>query len=193
MEKGKKSTKKKVEVKEEKKEVKKPERIYYATSEQKDLKSFAIVIVVVLVCVGIIYLATRAFVTKDLFKKEETKQDTVQEAVQVNYDKAIVGNMLDKPETTYYVMVYDTEGKFMSDMSILLSQYNAKEKHSHVYTVDLANKLNKDYYDAENENVNAKSVEEFKFGDITLVKVNKGKVDKYITDYDKMKKELGLE
>ena len=47
-------------------------------------------------------------------------------------------------------------------------------------------------YDAENENVKATSVDDFKFGDITLVKVVDGKVKSYITDYTKMKKELGV-
>ena len=39
MEKGKKTTKKSVETKKVEKTVKKPEKIYYATGEQKDLKS----------------------------------------------------------------------------------------------------------------------------------------------------------
>ena len=170
-----------------------PEKIYYATSEQKDVKSFLGVILVVLVCVGIIYLATRMFVTKDLFNKDTKDQDTVQEAVTVNYDIAIVGNMLEKPEKDYYVIIYDTTGKYMADMSYMISTYNYKENHLHVYTVDLSNKLNSDYYNPENENVKATSVEDFKFGDITLIKVSNGKVNKYITDYTKMQKELGVE
>jgi len=173
-----------------KKVSKKPEKIYYATSEQKDIKSFIIVIIVVLCCVGLIYLATRAFVTKDLFNKD--KEEEVTTPVNVNYDKAIVGNMLGKPEKEYYVVVYDMTGNYMSDMSSIVSSYNGKEKHLHIYTVDLSNKLNADYYDVENENVKATSVEDFKFGDITLIKVVDGKVKTYITDLTKMKKELGI-
>ncbi|MBR6133354.1 MAG: hypothetical protein IKQ29_01410 [Bacilli bacterium] len=169
---------------------KRKEKIYYATTEQKDVKSFLIVILVVLCCVGLIYLATRAFVTKDLFNKDD--EEEVVTPVNVNYDKAIVGNMLGKPEKEYYVVVYDMTGDYMADMSSLVSSYNAKEKHLHIYTVDLSNKLNADYYDAENENVKGTSVEDFKFGDITLVKVVDGKVKSYITDYTKMKKELGV-
>ena len=45
--------------------------------------------------------------------------------------------------------------------------------------------------DAINE-VNATSVKDMKVGDITLVKVKNGKIDKYIVDYAKMQKELGI-
>mgnify|MGYP003318683849 CR=1 FL=1 len=40
--------------------------------------------------------------------------------------------------------------------------------------------------------INAKSVSEMKVGDITLIKVKNGKIDKYIVDLAKMKKELGI-
>ena len=100
--------------------------------------------------------------------------------------------MLGKPEKEYYVVVYDMTGNYMSDMSSLVSSYNNKENHKHIYTVDLSNKLNADYYDVENENVKATSVEDFKFGDVTLIKVVDGKVKLYLTDITKMKKELGV-
>lgn len=175
-----------------KKEVKKvkKQKINYATSEQKDVKSFIAVIVVVLLAVGAIWLCTKVFVTKDLGASDDNK--TEETAVTVNYDTAIVGNMLSKPESEYYVLVYASDGEYASDMSTLETSYEALEKHLHVYTVDLTNKLNSSYYDAENENKKGTSVDDFKFGDITLVKVKDGKVSKYITDLSKMKKELGI-
>jgi hypothetical protein len=59
-------------------------------------------------------------------------------------------------------------------------------------TIDLANELNKAYYDVENVNAKATKVSEMKVGDITLVKVKNGKIEKYIVDYAKMQKELGV-
>ena len=171
----------------------KKNKIYYSNTEEKnELKKFLIVIIVVLGCVGAIYLITRAFVTKDLFNKEEDKTEEVT-PVTPNYDKAIIGTMLNRPEEVYYVVIYDaTEGKYIGDMSSMVSSYNAKEGHKHVYTVDLSDHLNKSYYDPENVNEKATSVSDIKVGDITLIKVKKGKIDKYITDYAKMKKELGI-
>ena len=66
------------------------------------------------------------------------------------------------------------------------------KEHKHVYTIDLSNELNKAQYDAENVNTKAKKVSEMKVGDITLIKVKNGKIEKYIVDYAKMEKELGL-
>lgn len=168
---------------------KKNKKVKYKTAEQEEMVKFFWVIVVVLLCVGAVYLLTRAFVTKDLFdKKEETTEEVVEGSV--NYSVAIVGQILNRPYDEYYVVVFNSEGDYYSDMTSLVSSYNMLDNHLHVYVVDLANKLNEGYYDAENVNTKAISVSEFKFGDITLIKVKKGQVNKYITDYAKMQKEL---
>ena len=77
-------------------------------------------------------------------------------------------------------------------MISLVNSYLKLKEHKHVYTIDLSNELNKSYYDAENVNTKATKVSEMKVGDITLVKVKNGKIDKYIVDYAKMEKELGI-
>ena len=46
----------------------KAKKVTYRTSEQDEMIKFIVVILVVLLSVGAIYLFTRAFVTKDLFK-----------------------------------------------------------------------------------------------------------------------------
>lgn len=164
---------------------------YDSTNESQELKSFLIVVLVVIVCVGGVYLITRAFVTKDLFKDEEETKEVVEG--KVNYDVAIIGQLLNMPEKEYYAVIYDAkEGEHISEMSSLVYNYNALEKHSHVYTIDLSNKLNADYYDPENVNIEAKSVNDLHLGDTTLIKVKDGKIVKYITELDKMKKELGV-
>ncbi len=167
-------------------------KVNYNTTEQEEIKKFMVVIVVVLACCGVIYLLTRAFVTKDLFSTPEEKTEEVKEGA-VNYDVAIMGQILNRPYDEYYVAIYNSsEGDYVSDMATLLYNYSVKEGHLHMYTVDLSNSLNKEYYDKENVNTEAKSVSEMKVGDITLLKVRKGKINKYIVDYDKMKKELGV-
>lgn len=165
-------------------------KINYNTTEQEEIKKFFIVIIVVLAIVGALYLLTRAFVTKDLFNKDE---DTTQEVEtgKVDYSMAIMGQILNRPYDEYYVAIYDaSNGKYIADMATLLYNYSSKEKHLHVYTVDLSNTLNADYYDPENVNTKAQSVSEIKVGDITLLKIKNKKISKYITDYDDMKKEL---
>ena len=160
------------------------------TAEQEEMFRFICVILIVILCVAGVYVLTRAFVTKDLFGKEETKEAV---AGTVNYEVAIVGQILNRPYDSYYVFVYNTTGDNASNMSTIISSYKNKTGDKlHVYTVDLNNKLNAEYYDASKENVEAKDVDSFKFGDKTLLKIKDGKVDKYITDLEKMKKELGV-
>jgi len=166
--------------------------VNYRTSEQDEMIKFIVVILVVLLSVGAIYLITRAFVTKDLFTKTPESQETVQSGT-VNYDVAIMGQLLNRPYKEYYAVIYDSEGDYNSDMITLLASYNKLKNHKHIYTIDLSNELNKSYYDKENVNKKATKVSEMKVGDITLIKVKNGKIDKYIVDYAKMQKELGVE
>lgn len=166
---------------------------YATTSEQEEIKKLIIVILVVLVCVGGIYLLTRAFVTKDLFTSKENETEEVASGT-VNYDVAIMGQILNRPYDEYYVAIYNSvEGDYVSDMALLVYGYTNKDKHLHMYTVDLSNTLNKDYYDPEKVNTKAKKLADIKVGDITLLKIKNGKIVKYIVDYSKMEKELGLD
>ena len=164
----------------------------FRTSEQDEMIKFAVVILVVLLCVGAVYLFTRAFVTKDLFENTPETQEAVKEGV-VNYDVAIMGQLLNRPYKQYYAIIYDSEGDYSTDMYKLVYAYVKKKDAKHIYTIDLSNELNKSYYDKENVNKNATQLSEMKVGDITLVKVKNGKIDKYIVDYAKMQKELGVE
>ena len=75
----------------------------------------------------------------------------------------------------------------------LVYAYVKKKDAKHIYTIDLSNELNKSYYDKENVNKDATKLSDMKVGDITLIKVKNGKIDKYIVDYAKMQKELGVE
>ncbi len=180
---------------------KKATKIKFETAEQAEVKKFFVVILVVLICVGGIYLFTRAFVSKDLFKKDEPKTEEVVDG-EVNYDVTIMGQILNRPYDEYYVLIYNqSEGEYMGEMANIRYEYDNKEddKKIHMYSVDLANELNKSYYDKDNENTKAKTLDEIKVGDKTLLKIKKNKksgkleVSKYITDIDEMKKELKIE
>ena len=187
------------EIKIEKKEAKKakPKHKYESariqSEDQKEIMRFFIVLLVVVLMVAAIYFLTRIFVTKDLGKKKEAT--TTEEVIpgNINYSVAIVGQILNRPYDSYYVMVFDTTGDKVNDAQDLMMRYNVKENSKHLYRVDLNNHINIEFYDKENENPEAKSVSEFKFGDLTLLYIKKGKVEKYITDYNKMKAELGLQ
>ena len=178
----------------------KKNKLYYSTGEQAEVKKFIIVVLVVLLWVVGIYFLTRAFVTKDLFKHETTQEEVVKG--EVNNDVAIVGTIMNRPYDEYYVAVYDSNGKYNYEISNnVVAKYKGLNK-LHIYRVDLNEYMNKEYYKPEEENTKATGVDDFKFGDITLLRIkrtkNKGgetytyKVVKYITDIEQMKKELGV-
>ena len=179
--------KKTTKVEETIKESKSKRNIYYATSDQEDVKKFIIVILVVAGLLVGVYFLTRVFVTKDLIPKEETVVPG-----EVNYNVATVGTMLNRPYDSYYVLIYSTAGEKSQEMQVVYSNYINKSGHAKMYILDLNNSLNADYYDPANENVKAKSVDEFKFGEFTLIKVVNGEVNKYINDITKIKAELGV-
>ena len=161
--------------------------IYYATSDQEDVKKFIIVVLVVAGLLVGVYFLTRIFVTKDLIPKEETVTPG-----EVNYNVATVGTMLNRPYDSYYVLIYSTAGEKSQEMQVVYSNYINKSGHAKIYLLDLNNSLNAGYYDPANENVKAKTIEEFKFGEFTLIKVVNGEVNKYINDVAKIKAELGV-
>lgn len=171
----------------------KKNKVHYAsTSEQQEIRNLCIVIIVVLLCVGGIYLLTRIFVTKDLFNNTETEEEVV--AGTINYDVAIMGQILNRPYNEYYVAIYNgDDADYSGDMGLLIANYTKQDDHLHIYTVNLANAMNVDFYDPDNVNTKAQSLDELKVGDITLLKIKKGKITKFIVDYAKMQKELGIE
>ena len=166
-------------------------KVNYERNETKEIRNFIIVVIVVVLCVGAIYLLTRAFVTKDLFKDKDAETSDV--VGSVSRHVAIMGQLFNMPEEEYYFVIYNAEeGEYIGDMSTMVNNYNNKTDHLHIYTVNLANVMNKDYYDPEKVNENAKTLEEIKVGDITLIKIKNKKISKYIVDYSKMKTELGV-
>lgn len=167
-------------------------KISYKTEEQKEITRLIIIIVVVAILVLGAYFLTRAFVTKDLFTHKTNAEEVVQPGT-VSYDVAIVGTMLNRPESEYYVVIYDTNNvDYAPEMLNTITSYKSKKNHLQVYTVDLSNNFNVSFYDAENVNLEAENVADMRFGDLTLLKVKNGKITKSITDLTKIKKELDV-
>ena len=160
--------------------------------ERKELIRFIVVILaIVLIIVGVFFV-TNKFVTKESEPKEE-------EVItgQINYDVAVVGTMLTKPESTYYIFAYDFESKNkeMYEVTNAITEYeNPKDEDfepKKIYNVDLTNHLNTDYKVGKDEKVNtkAKNIEDLKMGDYTILKVQKGKITKYLNTVKSIKKE----
>lgn len=172
--------------------MKKNKNVKYETEEQKEVKKFICVLLGLVIAVVGIYFFTRAFVTKDLFNSNS--DDVTYTEGTINYDVAIVGNMLNRPNDEYYLMAFDSEGTKVNYYNTIASKYMSSENSLKMYHIDLANELNKKYI-ATDDNISKKfeSIDKLKLGEITLIKVKNQKVTKFITNIEDIAKELTIE
>lgn len=161
----------------------------YVSDEAKEVRRFIIILLSIIILVLGVYAITRL-----VNKNKDSKKEENVTAGAIDYDKVSVGTMLNKSDEEYYVIVYDGEDSEAVYYSAIVTTYMQKDKNLPVYFCDLGNRFNKDYYVRENgtSNKNAKTVEEFAFGKLTLVKVKNGKIDKYIESLDTIKEELSV-
>lgn len=158
----------------------------YKTEEQEEITRFIIILLVVVAVVLGVY-----FFTKNIVKK--TKLDTTDSSVEgsINYDVVTVGTMLNKQDKEYYVIAYDKEDDSAVLYDTIINLYKDKESIYPIYVCDLNNDLNKEYV-AQESNPAATKIEDFRFNGITLLKIKKGKVIKYIEGLDSIKTELDI-
>lgn len=153
--------------------------------EQFNVKRLIIISIVVLAFVGIIYFITAKFVVKDNKKEDNTTE------VDINYDIVTVGTMLNRSYDSYYVLVYSSEDIDAPLYNSVISKYSTTENAKKVFSCDLESALNSNYKsETEFGNTNAKTIDEFSFGKVSLLYINGGKVSKYIEGIDNIKKEL---
>ena len=161
-----------------------------SSEENSEIKKFIIIIIVLALLVGAVYGLTL------LFSNDKEEYTFVPTKGEINYDKVIVGTILNRPEKEYFVMVYDSTNEDAAKYDGLISQHMSKsseKNYINIYYCDLNNKLNKDYYNVNNDNKSnkkAKEVSEFDFGDLTLLHIKKGKITVYLEDYKTIQEKL---
>lgn len=157
------------------------------SEEQVQIENFLKILAIILILVLVVYGLTKVFVTKEV--DSEKKELTVGE---VNYDKLIVGNILNKRNEKYYVFVYNGNDNEAIYYSTIIDTYMAKKDALKVYWIDLDNKLNEKFIAAKSDKINKepKNISDLKFGEYTLLKIEKGKIVKYIDNVKDAKAEL---
>ncbi len=158
--------------------------------ESDEIKKFMIILITMVVIIAAIF-----FFTKYAINDGDIKLPYEQEVIgEVNYDVVTIGTMLGKADDEYYVIIYDEEGVNAPLYANIVGGYLGGEDPMPVYYSDLSNELNKDYIATEENPAsdNAKSIEEISIEEFALVKVEDGKITKYITDVEEMKSELDI-
>lgn len=161
------------------------------TEEQAEIKKFIFVLGgLILVIVGI-YFFTRVFVTKDLFNKNKTNELNYKAGV-ISDSNIIVGNMLNRPYEEYYIMAFSSKSNLSAYYNAILSKYKNEKEALKTYYIDTENHLNSKYIDNEQPSTSFESLDKLKLGEITLLKIKKGKVTKLIGNAEEIKKELNI-
>lgn len=151
-----------------------------------EMKTFAIILFVIIIVIIAVY-----FITGWIKGDDSTSADKETTAGTINYAVTNVGSMLNKPENKYYVMLYDAEDERAIYYSVLITNYASIENSLKVYYSNTGNYLNTLYVsDNDTTNPSATTIDELSLGRVTLIKVENGKITKYIEDEEKMKLEL---
>ncbi len=164
---------------------------YNLSEEQKEIVKLVKILLIVLVILSLVYLGSRAFISKDLFNKDKddsVSSETTTPEVNFDYTKTIIGTMFNRPYKEYYVMIYNSNNEKYTDYISLLTKYKGTTK---LYVVDLNEAFNKKYQ-SEESNPLATSISELKLSDFTLVKIKNKKIAKYLETKEAMTSELGI-
>ena len=160
----------------------------YVSDESKEVRNFVIILLSIIVVVLIVYGVSRIFIDDAATTSERNIQTGV-----VDYDIVSVGTMLNRNYSEYYVAIYDEEAPEAVLYSTIITNYLNEEDATKVFFCNLGNYLNRDYYVGSDgqSNPDAKSISEFAFGDLTLIKVEDGEITLYLEDLDAIKEEFG--
>lgn len=160
----------------------------YVSEEENEIKRFVIILLSIVIIIVLVYVVSNVFV-----KKDSKSSDYESKTGEVDYNVVSIGTMLNRSEDEYYVMVYSQDGSSSTIYATYGGMYTSKTDSKKLYYLDLNNELNKPYAATDgNSNPKATSIDEFKFGELTLLKIKNGKVVKYLEEVDTIKKELGI-
>ena len=139
----------------------------YETEEQLEVKKFIYVLLGLIIVIIGIYFFTRAFITKDLFNNKS--DEIVYNYCKVIYDTVIVGTMLNRADSEYYVLAFSNDDNQAIYYNTIADSYINKKEAKKMYYLDLSNELNKKYV-ASDDNISTKftNIDELKFGIATI-------------------------
>ena len=139
--------------------------------EKNQIKQLISITIVLVIIIGLIYLISALFVTKELdwFDKND---DTTIPTLATN--TILASEIFKQSEEEYYVYFYD----YKDEDTDISSHITSKLSSSKVYKVDTSNGLNNKYV-SEESNKQAKNLDELKVKAPTLIKINGEKISAY--------------
>lgn len=157
--------------------------------EKNQIRNFIITTISLLVVLGLIYVGSALFITKELKWFGLNDNDTNE----VDADSGVKNTILAKQifnqkEEEYYVYFYDFDN--VEDKLQITNMVNDKLTNEKVYKVDISDALNSNYVTDGESNKKAKKLEDLKVKNYTLIKISADKIVKYYEE-NEIIKELG--
>lgn len=171
--------------KEIKRNIKKNTSSKAATEAEDNFNTFVTTIAVIIITLVVSYLIIGVFFTKEIsFKKKKEDKKTSQ--VSIDNTKITAGQIFDKKDSSYYVVIYDVDSE-LTNLGTLISVYKSSENSLPIYTVDSSNKMNSKFITKDSSNTNPSSYDDLKIKAPTMMKIENGSVTSYIENEDEIK------
>lgn len=140
-----------------------------ATVNSNEEISKLIKIVVIIITLFIVFYLITVLVTKEKELESEKVPTTIQ------YDKILIGEMLNQDPESYYVIITREDDEYVSLYANYLYIYSMKENSLRYYTANLDDVFNNSYL-AEEANIEVTTLNGLKLNSTTLVKVSNKKI-----------------
>ena len=161
----------------------KKNRVVNNTSSSDEISKIIKIISAIAVCFAIVYFAT-SYITGRMSDKEETGE------VEIQKEEILITETFEKTDKEYMVVYYDYEDDINAGLyTMLIQNYNNKNKDVPIYKVDLASNLSKNYLaqDEEKSNTKPTSLSNLKIKGATVIRIKDKKVIKYVEGKDSIK------
>lgn len=135
-------------------------------NNESEFSSFLKISIIVLTLI-IIFTITTNIIVSNKNKKSTTTE--------IQYTKIIVGSILGRKETDYYVLAYQKDDSNLYYYNNYISTYKSKSDHLPVYEVDLSDGFNQSYV-AEKSNFKITDISEIRFSKTTLLRIQGGQI-----------------
>lgn len=100
--------------------------------------------------------------------------------------------MLNRPYEEYYALAFSSKSNLVGYYDTIMSKYKSEKESLKIYYIDTEDYFNNKYIDKENPSTSFESLDKLKLGEMTLMKIKKGKITKLITNVEEVKKELNI-
>lgn len=131
------------------------------------------ILAVILIVFAIFYFLT-GYVS-DYMDDRNNKTDNTPETAVIQYDKIMIGSILNQSPSEYYVLLNRSDDLYQSLYESYISTYKNDGEHLDVYMVDLDDSFNKKYI-SEEENLQPEKVSDFRIQNKALLKVTEHKI-----------------